>query len=213
MNNYYVYVYCNTKFLYKVKNDYGIKYLPIYVGKGKDNRIDSHNKKSHNRILRKYIDKMRGENNDPLVFKIKSDMEEKEAYKLENEIIKNINVIYSGNGCLFNKYIDGVIYEIYDSDIINEIINTYDDMVLSDIDNRICFNPSFICHKPLNGEGVSKKETPLASYVALSETIKTNIMQYMQIGFTIPQCCSMFKIPYKQIIDNIDEDFIKKWVV
>ena len=213
MNNiFYVYVYCNKKFLYKVKNDYGIKFLPIYVGKGKDKRIESHSKKSHNRVLRKYIKKMKSENNDPLIIKIKDNMEENDAYKLENEIIKNVGVIYSGKGCLFNKYIDGSIYEIYESDIIKEIIEKYEEMVTSDINENISLNPTFICYNTTPQEKDDSKKV-LAKSVGIPPIIKIKIMEYMKIGFTIKQCSDITKISCKQILEEVDEEFIEKWTI
>jgi len=215
-NIYYVYVYCNKKFLYKVKNDYGIKYLPIYVGRGKEDRIQIHNRKSHNRVLRKYIERMKAENNEPYIFKIKEGMNEKDAYKLENEIIKNINVIYSGKGCLFNKYIDGAIYEIYDSKIINEIVEKYEDIVTSNENNMIVVDETYRCYNRQEDDSKkqnSKNRPLIASPEKIPIPIKSKIIEYIMLGFTLQQCSSMFKIPHKNIVSQIDKDIIKKWVV
>lgn len=195
MNIYYVYIYCNEKYFYKIKNDWNIKYLPFYVGKGKNERYLRHldvDKRSHNNILKSYISYMKLQNNNPYIFKVKENLSEKEAYKLENEIIKFIGVIYDGKGCLLNKYIDGFIYETYDRNYRNELIEKYETLVSSDVEN-IKINEKFINKLP--------------------EYIIERIKQYISIGFSIDECSNYFKISKDKIYYNIDANYIKTYTV
>lgn len=195
---YYIYVYCNPKFLYKVKNSANIRYLPFYVGKGKGDRYLSHLKKSHNRVLNKYIQKMTEENLEPFIYKIKYFENEKEAYKFENSLIKELGVVYSMEGSLFNKYDNGAIYEIYDSSYIKDLIKEYEKMVCSD--PNVMLNESYL-------EKIEKNKYELCPFIL------NRLKHYIKMGISIKDCLSIFKIEYKHIFYNISEDFISKWVV
>ncbi len=128
----YVYIFCNTKLSYKIENPYGLKYIPIYVGKGLGSRDKSHLKSTNNLVFRKYLEKMKQDNNEPKIIRIKENISQSEAYKLESKIINFLNVIYDDKGPLFNQYVNAkMIYSIKDEAYINDLVNNYDKIVKS----------------------------------------------------------------------------------
>ena len=95
--NYYVYALLDPRKpgLFKV-NDEIVKFKPFYIGKGKNNRINTHvqkycltNKKQHKvrTILKIYEVGL-----EPITFYIKEHLEEEVAYELETLIIEQIGL-------------------------------------------------------------------------------------------------------------------------
>jgi hypothetical protein len=125
----YVYVYCNAKLQYTIENPYGLKYIPIYVGKGVGSRDRSHLKGTRNIVFKKYLEKMKQDNNEPKIIRIKENISQGEAYNLESKIINFLNVIYDNKGPLFNQYVNAkMIYSINDETYINNLIEKYDEI-------------------------------------------------------------------------------------
>jgi len=101
MNEYYVYIYLDPrkkgKFIY---GDLEFEYEPFYVGKGKGDRIYRHlhlyksdytNEYKYNKIR-----KIKLENLEPVVIKIFDNLDEKNAFKKENETILKIGRLKNG---------------------------------------------------------------------------------------------------------------------
>lgn len=79
MNNYYVYQYINP-----------LTKQPYYIGKGKDNRCYIHLnlKSTFNKRFNGYNKKLISQGIQPIIIKIKENMTEKDAYNLEEKLIK-----------------------------------------------------------------------------------------------------------------------------
>jgi hypothetical protein len=93
-NKYYVYVYLDTRktgiFRY---GKYKFRYKPFYVGKGTGYRYKTHlhREKHYNPYFSNKIKAIYKETNkEPLVIIYKNNLLEKEAFKLENNLIKTI---------------------------------------------------------------------------------------------------------------------------
>jgi len=87
VNIFYVYIYLDPRKLGQYKyNSYEFSYEPFYVGKGKENRInDKKNDHCENKI-----NKIRSEGFKTIRTKIKKNLEEKDSFELEEELIKLI---------------------------------------------------------------------------------------------------------------------------
>lgn len=106
MQNYYVYCYLDTrkpgKFQYL---NYVFDYLPIYIGKGKEDRCNKHLKDCYNKniFFKRKIHKIIKETGDiPKIIKIKENLLESDAYSLEKILIDNIGRIDLNKGSLVN---------------------------------------------------------------------------------------------------------------
>lgn len=91
---YYVYVYLDTrKSGNYVFENYHFEFEPIYIGKGKEDRWESHLKNYYkaNPFLKRKINKIVDETNEiPLILKVKDNLNEEEAFILEKQLIKLI---------------------------------------------------------------------------------------------------------------------------
>lgn len=109
MNIYYVYVYMDPRFQIESKLDgLTIKYLPIYVGKGKNKRIlsylnESRSKWNSNEGLKSYIKKMLEDGVEPIIEKIYDNLEESDAFLIERKMIALFGRKDQEQGSLFNK--------------------------------------------------------------------------------------------------------------
>jgi hypothetical protein len=110
MNNFYVYVYLDTRkrgdFVYK---NLSFMYEPFYVGKGSNGRLYKHldeayNQRDDNDHKCNVIRKIKKETKkDPLVVKIFENLKEEESFVLEEETIKIIGRHDLKTGPLTNK--------------------------------------------------------------------------------------------------------------
>jgi hypothetical protein len=102
---FYVYTYMDpTKpgpFFY---NSYKLDYEPFYIGKGKETRYLDHLKlvKKDDSFFYKKLRKMLKNNINPVIIKIQENLNEKQAYQLEKELVNVIGRIYYKNGPLTN---------------------------------------------------------------------------------------------------------------
>lgn len=232
MNEYYVYVYCNPKFLFKCKNSVGLRYLPIYVGKGKGDRYKAHTRKANNIPLRKYIEKMKSEGISPKIIKVKENLSEVDAYKIEGQLIKELGVIYELEGPLFNKVVGNLIYETTIKGYVSTLIENYEDVIKSDKTNISINSHLSVTKKELYQTDIKKQsdvqEKPKESAIVVNKrynykTDKLNhclpkeiiqrLKHYIKIGFTTKECMAIFGITYKHIFYNIDQKFIDMWTV
>lgn len=106
MNRFYVYVYLDPRRPGKYNfPGFSFDFKPIYVGKGSKNRDINHLnycKKTDShfyRILRRILN----ENDKPKIIRIKEDLTEEEAFKLEIELIRIIGRTDLKTGTLLNK--------------------------------------------------------------------------------------------------------------
>lgn len=105
--NYYVYIYLNQLIegYWKYK-EYIFTYQPFYVGKGKNNRELHHlyksnlNKKSHKNNTIKQIIKETG--NEPIHFRLIENLSNKDAIRIEAELIETFGRVNEGTGILTN---------------------------------------------------------------------------------------------------------------
>lgn len=103
---FYVYVYLNPlseEKIYNYQEKYKFNYEPFYVGKGKGGRFKDHIKNQEgseekNLLIKKIIDHKK----DPIIIKIKENLEENEAFDLEKELIRVIGRSNLGEGPLVN---------------------------------------------------------------------------------------------------------------
>ena len=117
MNDFYVYIYFDKsisgEFIY---DNLRFQYLPIYVGKGRNSRCTRHiwdcfnpkNKNIYGRLLSKKIRKMINNGNYPEIVIFKKDMYEKDAFKLEINLISKIGRRIVGDGPLCNNSSGGL---------------------------------------------------------------------------------------------------------
>ena len=103
MEKYYVYAYCDKTIIFrKIYNDINFEYLPIYIGKGKGNRMYNHfsARARYNTAFYNKINKMICNDNEPLVIKLKEFDSEKEALEMEILLIKsNFKIIGIKTSC------------------------------------------------------------------------------------------------------------------
>ena len=90
---YYVYAYLDPSFYYESEFLPCVKNLPIYVGKGKNNRLMYHWKKIlsggnlENIQFNSKLKKMKEDGIDPIIIKIKENLDSDSANQLEKNII------------------------------------------------------------------------------------------------------------------------------
>lgn len=103
--DYYVYVYLDIRKPGKyVYGDLEFNYLPFYVGKGKGNRMLEH---LHEKTIINYhktriISKIQAEGLCPVIFKVKENLSDKEALRIEIETIAKIGRFNMKKGPLTN---------------------------------------------------------------------------------------------------------------
>lgn len=94
-NDYYVYVYCDPRTSSNlIVDDVKFDYLPFYIGYGRKNRINFHLKMKDSNLLK--INKIKSIISDgynPLIFKIRENLEQKIASNVEKYYIKEIGTI------------------------------------------------------------------------------------------------------------------------
>ena len=215
-SNYFVYVYYDTRYIYKANTIINCKHLPIYVGKGKNNRHLAHMKKANNIFLRKYIETMENEGTQPIVEQVAFFDDEKEAYKFENDLIEDFGIIYDLSGSLFNKTRGNDIFcDTYDKDYRKLLMKEYKNLILSGECVEWYSKPEPI----LMTEKVETKPTPrpvkhkVYENLELSDFIVTQLKKYIKIGMNITECCSIFDIEEKHIKYNISKCYLHKWIV
>lgn len=95
MEDYYVYVYCDPRKNALIKiGEYSFDYLPFYIGYGKKNRLYFHLKLKDTNLSK--INKIKSINNDgfsPLIFKLKENMNQRDATTLEKYFITEIGTL------------------------------------------------------------------------------------------------------------------------
>jgi hypothetical protein len=100
---FYVYVYLDP--LYAIYSEYGdLKFdnLPIYIGKGKNNRCKEHLRKTSNPIFRNKIKCWKRKQIEPIIVKLHENLTEQEAWELEKKYIAVIGRLDKGIGPLLN---------------------------------------------------------------------------------------------------------------
>jgi hypothetical protein len=105
MRNYYIYVYLNPlkngEFCFgKTK----VKYEPFYVGKGKEDRMNVHNKviDKRNRLKQYVINKIKLKHKNPIILLLYENVTEYSAFRLEKYFINKIGRRDLGLGSLTN---------------------------------------------------------------------------------------------------------------
>jgi hypothetical protein len=106
---YYVYAYLDPSFYYESKFLPVVKNLPIYIGKGKNNRLTYHWKEIisggnlKNIQFNSKLKKMKEDGIDPIIIKIKENLDSDSANQLEKNIISLLGrKYYDDNGILLN---------------------------------------------------------------------------------------------------------------
>lgn len=141
MDNYYVYVYLDPR-----KEGDSFEYEPFYVGKGKWDRDEFHkknyeyNKQTNPHRYRK-IKNIRNDGKEVVVKRVFENLGEEEAFKREEELIKDIGRSINDNGPLSNiasggKGISGSNSINLSGDEIDKIIKEYKNPDISV--NEIC---------------------------------------------------------------------------
>lgn len=104
--NFYIYIYLDPRKPGQYEyNDYCFLYEPFYVGKGKGNRLKDKNK-SRSTIFKNKIKKLYKLELNPIILKLKDNLNEKESFKLEKELIYEIGRKDLNKGPLIN-FTDG----------------------------------------------------------------------------------------------------------
>lgn len=120
---YYVYAYLDSKLEENISfDDIIFTYKPIYIGKGKNNRMLDHfkDRKRFNTYFYNKLNKMILEENIPMVVKLKEFDNEQDAIKMEVDLIRFLGKKKNG-GLLYNITDggDGVSGYVY-TDIVRE---------------------------------------------------------------------------------------------
>lgn len=107
-NNYYIYIYFDSLKINSFKiNDIIYNFTPFYVGKGKNKRDTNHLfpsirlkvKTPFHDKLNKMLDK---QNNKPIIKRIYENLNEEEAYILENKLTLQLGTVFNKKGPLLN---------------------------------------------------------------------------------------------------------------
>lgn len=81
--------------------------IPIYIGKGKGNRLNHHlSKKCHNRILKRKIQEIKNSGFEVIIQKFQENLTHEDALLIEIELIAKFGKIYNNTGTLCN-FTDG----------------------------------------------------------------------------------------------------------
>lgn len=103
MEEYYVYAYLDPgKMGVFEYGEFSFGYEPFYIGKGKGKRCHNGLKDKKNKIKKSKIEKIYLNSQEPLIVKIKSGLNENEAFKLEILLVERIGRIVLKNGPLAN---------------------------------------------------------------------------------------------------------------
>jgi len=108
MNYYYIYIYLDPRKFGKYKyGKYEFEYEPFYIGKGKNGRWKDIKRGRNTYFIRK-INKIKKCGLEPIVFKLYENLNEKESFEKEIELIDKIkktnskilvNITDGGDGC------------------------------------------------------------------------------------------------------------------
>jgi DNA-binding CsgD family transcriptional regulator len=108
MNNYYIYIYLDPRKNGKYKyGEYEFGYEPFYIGKGKDNRWKELGENKRNKYFIRKINKIRKSKLEPITIKLYKNLNEKESFEKEIELINEIGRIDLKTGPLVNETIGG----------------------------------------------------------------------------------------------------------
>jgi hypothetical protein len=103
MGEYYIYAYLDPVKIGPFKyGEFSFGYEPFYIGKGKGKRYQRGLNDKGNIIKRSKIEKIYSRGHEPLIVKIKSGLNENEAFDLEISLVKEIGRIVLKNGPLTN---------------------------------------------------------------------------------------------------------------
>jgi hypothetical protein len=101
-NNFYIYIYLDPRKSGKYKyGNYCFLYEPFYVGKGKGKRYDDVNNGRSN-YFKGIINKIKGSGLNSIILKIKEDLNEKNSFKFEEQLINLIGRKDLNKGPLIN---------------------------------------------------------------------------------------------------------------
>jgi hypothetical protein len=109
MEEYYVYAYLDPEKMGLFEyGEFSFGYEPFYIGKGKGKRCYSGLKDKKNKIKKSKIEKIYLNHQEPLIVKIKSGLNEAEAFNLEILLVERIGRIVLKNGPLSNLTEGGI---------------------------------------------------------------------------------------------------------
>lgn len=107
MEEYYVYAYLDPGKMGMFEyGEFSFGYEPFYIGKGKGKRCHNGLNDKKNKIKKSKIEKIYLSSQEPIIVKIKSGLNENEAFELEILLVERIGRIVLKNGPLANM-IDG----------------------------------------------------------------------------------------------------------
>lgn len=105
---YYVYAYMDPRFEYDDKMNIGLKFEPIYIGKGKNSRMFYHwnmvkrGKNLNNKIFNSRLYEIKNFDVDPIIIKIHDNLTDTEAKIMEKDIILSVGKYIDASGTLLN---------------------------------------------------------------------------------------------------------------
>lgn len=103
MEEYYVYAYLDPGKMGMFEyGEFSFGYEPFYIGKGKGKRCHNGLNDKKNKIKKSKIEKIYLSSQEPLIVKIKSGLNENEAFELEVLLVEKIGRIVLKNGPLAN---------------------------------------------------------------------------------------------------------------
>lgn len=108
MNNYYIYVYLDTRKPgeYKYEDNLIFNFEPIYIGKGKNRRylqhLTTYKKLINKSFFHKKLNNMINEGYEPIILKLKENLSQEESLKFEKYYIQLIGRIDDFKGTLTN---------------------------------------------------------------------------------------------------------------
>jgi len=97
MNTFYVYAYCDPR----KPSDFSSGFEPFYIGKGTKNRMFHHlqNRKNKNTAFTNKIKKIKSLGLEPIIIKVKDNLDETTAFALEKNLIKIFGMFPDGSLC------------------------------------------------------------------------------------------------------------------
>lgn len=103
MEEYYVYAYLDPGKIGRFEyGEFSFGYEPFYIGKGKGKRCHNGLNDKKNKIKKSKIEKIYLSGQEPLIVKIKSGLNENEAFEIEVLLVEKIGRIVLKNGPLAN---------------------------------------------------------------------------------------------------------------
>jgi hypothetical protein len=105
---YYVYAYMDPRFEYNDEMNIGLKFEPIYIGKGKKSRLYHHwntvkkNKNLRNHMFNSRLYEIKNLGLEPIIIKIHNNLADTQAKCIEIDIISSIGKYMNGSGTLLN---------------------------------------------------------------------------------------------------------------